>query len=265
MISRTVAPVRCWTSRSTSSTCACTVTSSAVVGSSAMRSVGLVGDAHRDHHALAHPAGELVRVLLDALGGDGDADQLQQLDRACAQQGLTRRRASRARASPRTSWSPTVMHRVERRQRVLEDHRDVVAAERRAAPSSGQPDQLAGRGSVIDPVTFAVAGSRPRIAIDGHALARARLADDAERLAGPHGEAEPVDGDRRAVVGGERHAEVVDSSSRHASSGPLLLRVEGVAQAVADEVHAQDRDEDERRRGSRAGRPAACRATRPPG
>ena len=41
----------------------------------------VVGDRHRDHRALAHAAGELVRVLIDAPLGEGHADQLEQLDR----------------------------------------------------------------------------------------------------------------------------------------------------------------------------------------
>ena len=42
----------------------------------------VVRDRHRDHRALAHAAGELVRVLVDAPLGDGHADELEQLDRA---------------------------------------------------------------------------------------------------------------------------------------------------------------------------------------
>jgi hypothetical protein len=38
------------------------VTSSAVVGSSAISSFGLAGERHGDHHALAHAARELVRI-----------------------------------------------------------------------------------------------------------------------------------------------------------------------------------------------------------
>ena len=52
---------------SSSRICAWIVTSSAVVGSSAISSVGLAGERHRDHHALAHAAGELVRIAVDAL------------------------------------------------------------------------------------------------------------------------------------------------------------------------------------------------------
>ncbi len=49
------------------------VTSSAVVGSSAISSLGLQATRHGDHHALAHAAGELVRIGVHALVGAGDA------------------------------------------------------------------------------------------------------------------------------------------------------------------------------------------------
>ena len=60
--------------------CAWIVTSSAVVGSSAISSSGLAGQRHRDHHALAHAAGKLVRIVVDARARVGDADHLQHLD-----------------------------------------------------------------------------------------------------------------------------------------------------------------------------------------
>ena len=42
----------------------------------------LVGDRHRDHRPLAHPARELVRVLRrTAARGFGHADEVEQLDR----------------------------------------------------------------------------------------------------------------------------------------------------------------------------------------
>jgi hypothetical protein len=47
-------------------------------------STRVAGQRHRDHDALAHAARELVRVLVDALLGRGDADQPQHLDRADA-------------------------------------------------------------------------------------------------------------------------------------------------------------------------------------
>ena len=54
-----------WSVRISSRICACTVTSSAVVGSSAMRTFGIAGERHRDHHPLAHAAGQLVRILVE--------------------------------------------------------------------------------------------------------------------------------------------------------------------------------------------------------
>ena len=44
--------------------------------------VGVVDERHRDHHALAHAARELVRVVVDPALGARDADRLQQLERA---------------------------------------------------------------------------------------------------------------------------------------------------------------------------------------
>ena len=64
--------------------CAWMVTSSAVVGSSAMISLGLQASADGDHHPLAHAAGKLMRILLQAALGVGDADQFQQLERGRA-------------------------------------------------------------------------------------------------------------------------------------------------------------------------------------
>ena len=38
----------------------------------------------RDHYPLAHAAGELVRIMVDAILGAGDADLLQEIERALA-------------------------------------------------------------------------------------------------------------------------------------------------------------------------------------
>ena len=40
----------------------------------------VAGEGHRDHHALPHPAAELVRVVLQAAPRGRDADELEQLD-----------------------------------------------------------------------------------------------------------------------------------------------------------------------------------------
>ena len=47
--------------------------------------LGVAGERHGDHHALAHAARELVRVVVERARRGRDADQLEQLDRrACA-------------------------------------------------------------------------------------------------------------------------------------------------------------------------------------
>ena len=49
--------------------------------------LGMAGQRHGDHRALAHAAGKLVRIGLRAACGIGNADQLEHLDRACQRRG----------------------------------------------------------------------------------------------------------------------------------------------------------------------------------
>ena len=107
--------------------CACTVTSSAVVGSSAISSLGSLIERHRDHHALAHAARELVRVAVDAPARIGDPDQAEHLDRAVARLRLGHVAVGADRLDQLVA---DLVEGMQRRQRVLEDHRDVVAAQR---------------------------------------------------------------------------------------------------------------------------------------
>ena len=82
------------------------VTSSAVVGSSAMTHVGVAGERHRDQRALAQAARELVRIVADALVGLGDADRVEQLDRLRAR--AVRRVARPCTSSVSSIWLPMV-------------------------------------------------------------------------------------------------------------------------------------------------------------
>ncbi len=66
VISMIAMPSRSFSSASRSRICAWIVTSSAVVGSSAISSLRIAGQGDRDHHPLAHAARELVRVVVDA-------------------------------------------------------------------------------------------------------------------------------------------------------------------------------------------------------
>ena len=115
--------------------CACTVTSSAVVGSSAISSRGLAASAMRDHHALPHAARELVRIVAEPPRRIGDAHAVERI--------LRRAPVACRPVSPRWSSERLLdlradgVHRVERGHRLLEDHADVVAADGLSAPALG--------------------------------------------------------------------------------------------------------------------------------
>jgi hypothetical protein len=75
---------------------------------------------------LAHTAGELVRVVLDAAGRLGDADLAEQLDGALDGLGV---RQAEVDLEALGHESLDAEHRVQARDRVLKDHRDVLAAD----------------------------------------------------------------------------------------------------------------------------------------
>ena len=85
----------------------------------------VAGDRDRDHDPLAHPARQLVRVLLEPAHRIGDADQPQQLDGAP----LRRRAVGAAMLLEGLGDLPADrQHRVQRGHRLLKDHADVAAA-----------------------------------------------------------------------------------------------------------------------------------------
>jgi hypothetical protein len=85
----------------------------------------LIGERHGDHHALALPAGELVRIGVKPLGCVADADQLQQFQRAAAG-GLATQALVQAKDLADLLFDR--VQRVQRGHRLLEHHGDVIAA-----------------------------------------------------------------------------------------------------------------------------------------
>ena len=86
----------------------------------------IAGERHGDHHALAHAAGELVRIFAHAALRLGDADQGEHLDRAL----LGRVPVEPLMQLQRLADLPADgQHRIEARHRLLEDHADLVAAD----------------------------------------------------------------------------------------------------------------------------------------
>src|SRR5690606_24998075 len=161
-------------SSSSATTWAWTVTSRAVVGSSAMMSFGSRVSAMAMSTRWRWRSGVRTHELEELLGRPG----------AAAARGLLRLGADEHR-------------RVERAQRVLVDHRDVRAAQRRALAVAHGEQVLA---AVED--LAADLGGRVEQAHDGERrdrLAAAGLADERHRLAGTHRERHVVD-DRDVAV-----------------------------------------------------------------
>ena len=144
--------------------CAWMVTSSAVVGSSAIR--------------MAHAARELVRVVVDAGPGLRDAHPVQQLQHLGLGGGAAEALVQNEQLRDLLADG---QHRIEAGHRLLEDHGDVVA-----------PDllhRLLGKRQQVAPLqrdppldAAGAAGEQAHDRQRGDALARAGFPDDGERL-----------------------------------------------------------------------------------
>ena len=182
--------------------------------------IGVVGDGHGGHGPLEHPAGELVGELAGPFGGVGDAHQVEHL------RGLGHGRVP---ANARLvdldglgDLEPDGQDRVERRHRILEDHGDVVAAESPAL-WLGHADQL-GAPIADRPADLGAGRKESHHRQERHRLARPRLTDDAQNLAGVHREAHTPHSLHRPVRRPERDLQVghLEQGSVH---GPVALYV----------------------------------------
>ena len=193
----------------------------------------LGADRQRDHDALAHAAGELVRIGVDAFFRRGDADLGQQIDGALARRGLREIHVGPDRLDDLVA---DPVERIEAGQRILEDHADPFAADaadffRRQMidPHSRQIDLAAGDAAGrIDQPDDGKAGDR---------FAGAGLADHAEHFALGDVEGDAVDRAQRAAAGEEFHLEVTHgedgyghrsfglSASRSQSPSRLMERI----------------------------------------
>ena len=196
------------------------------------RGGGLVGDdqlglgaqRERDHHALAHAAGELVRVVVDALRRRRDADLIEERERALAGGGGGKLEMGQH------GLDQLLAHRVQRVQageRVLEDHRDAAPAQ---APH-GFAAQLVDGLAVEQDLAAGDAPGRLQQADDGRAgerLARARLAHHAEHLAARDVEGDVVERQQGAAPRGELHPQAAHRQQRQAATGVHLVDVRHV-------------------------------------
>ena len=169
------------------------------------------GQRHRDHRALPHAAGKLMRIFQRPPLRFGDPDQAQHVDRLLP--GLP---GGDLPVQP-DHFGDLVAdphHRVERGHRLLEDHRDAIAAD---LPHLGlvELEQIGAfehHGAADDPARRI--GHQPHDRQRGHALAAAGFADDRERLAAANHERNVVDRLEQPRIGEEHRVQVLHVENR---------------------------------------------------
>src|SRR5262249_34796218 len=163
--------------------------------------LGAAGQRNRDHHALAHAAGQLMRVLARAPTRLGDADKAEHLHHTLvhllAVKSLMQPQRLSDLAADGEDW-------IEACHRLLEDHADVVAA----ALAHGGFAKLEEVSALKTDRARNTAGRlrhQPQNGICGDRLSATALADDRDRLTSLHRERDAVDRAvhplRRAEVG----------------------------------------------------------------
>ena len=156
----------------------------------------IAGERHRDHHPLAHAAGELVRIIVEALLGIRNVHEAQH---AC---GLLARRApigARMDAERLGDLLADAQERVEARHRLLEDHGDAVASDLTHRPLVERGEVLSFEEDRALDDACDLLRQEPHHRQGRDALAATGFADDAERLAGGDIEAHAVDRARHAI------------------------------------------------------------------
>ena len=165
--------------------------------------VGLAGERHRDGDALALAAGELVRIGVDAPGGIGNADAVEQGDRfACAPARADMPLCSR---SGSATWWPIVCTGLSAvigswkimPMRLPRSLHILARPSGRASSWPSKPDAAADLGALRQQ-----AHQRHR----RDRLAAAGFADEAQRLAALQRKADAAHGLRRAAAGVEPDA-----------------------------------------------------------
>ena len=210
--------------------------------------LGIAGQRHRDHDALAHAAGELVRKVVEPLVGVRNLHQPQHLD------GLVDGTFAAEAFVPAQHLGDLLadgVDRIERGHRLLEHHRDVLGADTVHLAGVERHEVAA----LIEDLARDDLARRHRDQLqhrhrrDG--LAAAGFADHAERLAAFDRKVDAVDRLHYAVVGREmrsqapdfeqrrRHHITLRGSSASRSPSPMKLMVSTVRKIAAPGKSAQ--------------------------
>jgi len=137
------APLVRLSSRIRSRICAWMVTSSAVVGLVGDQQLGIAGERDGDHDALAHAAGELVRIVVDAFVRRRNAGALQQRDRLLA------RRALREAAMAHQHLDDLLADRVDGLSEVIGSWKIIAMRSPRRSRTGRSPRSRSGRPSNV--------------------------------------------------------------------------------------------------------------------
>jgi hypothetical protein len=171
----------------------------------------VAGDRHGDHDALVHAARELVRKGGEPAFGRRDADLLEQLDGAPAVLGPAAAQVHLERLGDLKAHGEAG---VERGHGLLEDHRHVLAGDPPAFGRAEAEQVAAVEGQALGR-HLGGPGQETHERQHGDALARSRLADDADQLALVQGQVDAVDRPERPARGRELDGQVVDLEQRH--------------------------------------------------
>ena len=192
LISTSAMPVSRRMPASRSRICAWMVASSAVVGSSAISRSGCAGQRHGDHDALVHAR---PKAGADSRSSRRLASAMPTWSSSRSASASRRRAREAAMQLQRLAELPAdAMHRIEAARRVLEDHGDALAAH-----ALEQPRRRADQLLAVEAHRAADTGARRQQAErrqPGHALARARFADDARAPRPAHRQIDAIDGAR---------------------------------------------------------------------
>ena len=186
------------------------------------RSCGFVRDqqfrrtqhCHRDHHALTHPARQLMRILVDAMLRFGNPDTFQPIEA----KGLCRRTAHGLMCvqnlshllANRQVWR-------QRRQRILKDHRHIRTADFvRLGNRHIQHLLPVEHGGPTGPP---VLGQKPHDGHHGLAFARSTFAHNAKAFAGFDRQVDPFDRVHLTIICVEGNRQVLYIEQCHIS-GP---------------------------------------------
>ena len=167
----------------------------------------IAADGHGDHDALAHAAGELMRVLLEPVRRIGNSHQLEQLLRACPGRRL---RHAEMRDQRLHDLEPDRQHRIQARHGFLKNHADI--------PAAALPHGVIGELQQVDAIEQNLAaddaagllGKQSEYGQDGDGFAAAALSHQCHDLAAPDRKACPVDRADAALPRGKLHAQLLD-------------------------------------------------------